>query len=823
MVEVFKELRSLKAPKPKQFGLLFALTMIFSTSAILVLSGRANANLSWNQACLFNGVNTSYISVPNSAALNITGSLTLEAWINQTSTTASARGIISKGGTLGTSLRYGLRLVNGRIIFIINGGTRLMSKSTTFIQPGAWYHVSATFNSGTNEYGIYINGVLDSSMTSALALPQSNTDSLFVGISGSTSAFNGKLDEVRVWDKALSADEVSANYRSVVATSSGIYNGLVLSLPFQKENSVSPFSTTDFSASENPVQARNVSPVSYSHQPSSTISTNQAAVFDGNEDYIAAPDTSTIEFSDEMTLDLWIYPRATQTCNVMKKGNQYILNLISNKVCVTVNGVLSMSDWILASNNWTRVTVSFKSDSVLFYINGGLSNIRAVPFGAISTGSDSLFIGGTPGAETDFNGMIDELRIQNRYFRSQDSVFALTYKALDQSTDLSPRIELCYNLDGYLRDSEGDGGPEMYFRNNAGFSNPASDSAVQVSPLLRGFDEAFTKGFYLPSTNLEQLLPPSGTTGSVTMNIPIYKSATITSMEVMIAVNHSRLSDLNVDVVSPSGDSLRLMSGILPVGFDNSARVIFSDQADSIIGTGKYSSISGYIRPQNSLMGKFGGTNSKGLWRIRIRDIGTGHIGRFHVCGIRINDMEVSESNLSLRVYFQGLYKTSTNNQNPDTVRTVLMNYSNPSIVYDSAKSFVFASGFTELSFRNVPYDAVCFLKVLHRNSIETWTSNPISFNRNNFTYNLTANPTTAFGQNVVQVRLSPATYAIYSGDVNQDRTVDATDVSLIDNDASNFVSGYVVTDLTGDDFVDGTDFAIADNNAANFVSAVLP
>ncbi|MGB3019246.1 MAG: hypothetical protein WBC65_15680, partial [Ignavibacteria bacterium] len=75
MVEVFKELRSLKAPKPKQFGLLFALTMIFSTSAILVLSGKANANLSWNQACLFNGVNTSYISVPNSAALNITGSL----------------------------------------------------------------------------------------------------------------------------------------------------------------------------------------------------------------------------------------------------------------------------------------------------------------------------------------------------------------------------------------------------------------------------------------------------------------------------------------------------------------------------------------------------------------------------------------------------------------------------------------------------------------------------------------------------------------------------------------------------------------------------
>ena len=45
----------------------------------------------------------------------------------------------------------------------------------------------------------------------------------------------------------------------------------------------------------------------------------------------------------------------------------------------------------------------------------------------------------------------------------------------------------------------------------------------------------------------------------------------------------------------------------------------------------------------------------------------------------------------------------------------------------------------------------------------------------------------------------------------------------MIDNDAQNFVGGYVVTDLTGDDFVDGTDFSLADNNATNFVSAVVP
>ena len=65
--------------------------------------------------------------------------------------------------------------------------------------------------------------------------------------------------------------------------------------------------------------------------------------------------------------------------------------------------------------------------------------------------------------------------------------------------------------------------------------------------------------------------------------------------------------------------------------------------------------------------------------------------------------------------------------------------------------------------------------------------------------------------------------FAFFSGDVNQDGTIDASDLALIDNDASNFVGGYVVTDLTGDNFVDGTDFAMADNNAANFVSVIQP
>jgi hypothetical protein len=64
---------------------------------------------------------------------------------------------------------------------------------------------------------------------------------------------------------------------------------------------------------------------------------------------------------------------------------------------------------------------------------------------------------------------------------------------------------------------------------------------------------------------------------------------------------------------------------------------------------------------------------------------------------------------------------------------------------------------------------------------------------------------------------------AFFTGDVNQDGTVDGSDAGLIDNDAFGFVSGYVSTDLNYDDIVDATDASLADNNAYNFVGVVRP
>ncbi|MBK9402746.1 MAG: hypothetical protein IPN36_18500 [Bacteroidetes bacterium] len=78
-----------------------------------------------------------------------------------------------------------------------------------------------------------------------------------------------------------------------------------------------------------------------------------------------------------------------------------------------------------------------------------------------------------------------------------------------------------------------------------------------------------------------------------------------------------------------------------------------------------------------------------------------------------------------------------------------------------------------------------------------------------------------AYGDNQKQVE--PGVWAIYSGDINQDGTIDIFDQVELDNDLSNFASGYVLTDLNGDSTVDIFDQVILDNNLANFVSAITP
>ncbi len=180
---------------------------------------------------------------------------------------------------------------------------------------------------------------------------------------------------------------------------------------------------------------------------------------------------------------------------------------------------------------------------------------------------------------------------------------------------------------------------------------------------------------------------------------------------------------------------------------------------------------------------------------------------------------------VELKVSMQGNYDDAVNhNRWDEKVKVYLAQSFPPYNIIDSAEDYVCSlNDMGHFFFSNAPTGAY-YIVIKHRNSLETWSKTPWAIYEQSIQHiDFTQYATASYGDNAVLVDTSPQTYAMYGGDVNQDGTIDGTDLQLIDNDAYNFVTGFVPTDAYIDYIVDGTDYALADNNAYGFISKIAP
>ena len=179
---------------------------------------------------------------------------------------------------------------------------------------------------------------------------------------------------------------------------------------------------------------------------------------------------------------------------------------------------------------------------------------------------------------------------------------------------------------------------------------------------------------------------------------------------------------------------------------------------------------------------------------------------------------------LNMTMFIEGFYNSSTDLQVSDTIKVYLRNTVTPFAKIDSAKAVVSANGSASLLFGNAPTGQY-YIVTTHRNSLETWSkSGGESLVRGSaVNYNFSTASSQAYGSNMKQVDTSPARFADFSGDVNQDGFINLADVIGIYNDAGNFVTGYKVTDTNGDNITDLSDILIANNNSVGFVTVVKP
>jgi hypothetical protein len=173
----------------------------------------------YGSALTFDGT-TNYVEMSNSSVLN-NANFTIEAWIfiNADVNQTQAR-IVSKQETGSKSYSfdifgngYGGSTGNQLLLSIGTGATWINFLSTTHLSNRTWYHVAGT-QEGTSSK-IYINGQLDKNGTTATQTTDNN-GVLTVGCQKQTGTsttffFNGTIDDVRIYNRALSQQEIQGD------------------------------------------------------------------------------------------------------------------------------------------------------------------------------------------------------------------------------------------------------------------------------------------------------------------------------------------------------------------------------------------------------------------------------------------------------------------------------------------------------------------------------------------------------------------------------------------------------------------------------------
>jgi len=175
-----------------------------------------------NRSASFNGSN-SKINFGNQTIFN-SGDYSVSFWMNNKGNDSNAQIIFSQrtnsdsGSPIGIYF-YGVSYGSypGKLYFNVGGS---YFRGDTTLLKNKWYHVVCTVVAG-GAMKIYVNGVLDAnSGTETTTRPTPTNQNFAIGSNGSNTdyAFNGNIDQVRIFNKAISSSEVTTLYNETAST-----------------------------------------------------------------------------------------------------------------------------------------------------------------------------------------------------------------------------------------------------------------------------------------------------------------------------------------------------------------------------------------------------------------------------------------------------------------------------------------------------------------------------------------------------------------------------------------------------------------------------
>lgn len=402
--------------------------------------GATNTSGKFGNGVVFSA-NGDYDSSPENSLIEPINDLTISLWANL-NTLSTQQFLVAKDGSGGggyyiqvdasNTLQFGWRN-SGGTLYTVNYG------NITAGQLGAWLHVVAV--KSNNVMYIYLNGNKGANSTVTTGTMKTTTDPLYFGSANATtgSLINGRLDEVRIYNRALTPSEVSQ-----------LYNWAPGPVGWWKMDEGTGTKAYDSSAHNND------GTLGTSGQPSDLPSWQpgkfgSALSFNGGanaNNYVSIGASASINNLSQMTFDAWIYPRTLGENNygrIFQKDDGTTLNGRGFEVSPGNelyywhgwSGSAGQSAvWTTPTNSitlkqWNHVVISYddtsSSNNPIIYINGVNQTLTVGTAPSGSSGSDAsgtLYLGNRNNGGTydrTFDGYIDDARIYN-YIRSPSQV-----------------------------------------------------------------------------------------------------------------------------------------------------------------------------------------------------------------------------------------------------------------------------------------------------------------------------------------------------------------------------------------------------------------
>jgi hypothetical protein len=382
---------------------------------------------SWGSAVLNNGFSfNGSTKIEETGLIGSPSSFTIAAWANLTTADSSGSEIISLGD------RVYLRLDESSAskVAFYNGASWVTASFSTAYALTGWHHFAGVFNNTGDSLTLYVDGVQVATTATVSNVSYSGAGANTVigrhGNSGTNNDFTGAIDDVRIYNYALSADEVAT------------LHGLVGKWKLDHTSGTTATDSSPFA---------NNGTVTGTANWSTDCGGMRVFDFNGSTNYVSVTNESQLQPTEAITIAAWIkgdsWGAGTDVDTILRKGdnqpNNYKLEVADGKLELGLDanddaGIQSIAT--LATGQWYHVAATWNGSTVKLYINGVLDSSTAYS-GTIGTDTRALYIGGRSGADL-FDGMIRDVYLYNR--------------ALNDS-----EIEKLAGLIGYWAFSEGSG------------------------------------------------------------------------------------------------------------------------------------------------------------------------------------------------------------------------------------------------------------------------------------------------------------------------------------------------------------------------------